>query len=221
MVLVTNDTFTTVMNYLEQHEKKHRFPEWVIRHQKEVFHLSYRVGIALGFSSQQLTDLSIAARFHDIGKSSIDPYLINHSGALSEAQRYEVFEHVRQSYQILKKKGIQSKTILAAVFSHHENFDGSGYPDRLKQDEIPREAQILRIVDSFSAMLGSRPYSNPHATSLDQAISQIEQGSGVLYNPNMVGTFLKIIRQGNLSGTVDEVFGSVHPVACFKRNEHN
>jgi len=208
MVLVNTSTLSTVITYLEQHEKKHRFPVWVIRHQKEVFQLAYYMGVALGFSNTQLTELSVAARFHDIGKSTIDPCLINYRGALSEAQRYEVFEHVRQSHQILKKKGVQSTVILAAVFSHHENFDGSGYPDRLKHNEIPLEAQILRIVDSFSAMLGSRPYNNPHDASFEQAISQIERGSGVLYNPEMVKTFLTIVRQSGSPGIIGEVFGN-------------
>lgn len=75
---------------------------------------------------------------------------------------------MHQSYQILRKKGINSKAILEAVFYHHENFDGSGYPDRLRAGEIPVEAQILRIVDSYSAMLGDRPYQSPANKDLHQ-----------------------------------------------------
>ncbi|MFH1061870.1 MAG: HD domain-containing phosphohydrolase [Candidatus Omnitrophota bacterium] len=194
MVSFEDSDFSIAISHLEQHEIRSEFPAWVIRHQKEVFLLSYRMGLKLGFTPEQLMDISIAARFHDIGKSDIDPEIINYQGLLSENQRYIIFEHVHQSYHILRKKGIDSKNILDAVFYHHENFDGSGYPDRLSGQEIPREAQILRIVDSYSAMLGQRPYQNSDNKDIQWAISQIEQGSGVLYNPKMVRVFLEIIK---------------------------
>ncbi|MBU1044532.1 MAG: HD domain-containing protein [Candidatus Omnitrophica bacterium] len=194
MVSFKDSEFSIAINHLEQHEISCEFPAWVIRHQKEVFLLAYRMGLKLGFDPEQLTDISIAARFHDIGKSDIDPAIINHQGALNEDQRYIIFEHVHQSYHILRKKGIDSKSILNAVFYHHENFDGSGYPDRLSNEEIPIEAQILRIVDSYSAMLGRRPYQNAENKDSQWAVSQIEQGSGILYNPEMVKIFLEIGR---------------------------
>jgi HD-GYP domain-containing protein (c-di-GMP phosphodiesterase class II) len=194
MVTFKDSDFATAIAYLEQHEIHNDFPAWVIRHQKEVFLLAYRMGVKLGFDSDQLTDLSIAARFHDIGKTQIDPMIINHEGALTEDQRYAIFEHVHQSHSILRKKGISSKKILDAVFYHHENFDGSGYPDRLSKHEIPVEAQILRVVDSYSAIMGQRPYLNIASKNLQAAAKQIEKGSGELYNPKMVKTFLEIIK---------------------------
>jgi HD-GYP domain-containing protein (c-di-GMP phosphodiesterase class II) len=199
MVTFKDSDFATAIAYLEQHEIHNDFPAWVIRHQKEVFLLAYRMGIKLGFNAEQLTDLSIAARFHDIGKTHIDPLIINHEGTLSEEQRYAIFEHVHQSHAILRKKGISSKRILDAVFYHHENYDGSGYPDRLSKHEIPIEAQILRIVDSYSAMLGRRPYLNIASKNLQKAAQQIEKGSGELYNPKMVKTFLEMIKPSAFS----------------------
>jgi len=189
-----NSTFSTAIHYLEQHEKHKDFPAWVIRHQKEVFLLAYRIGEVLGFNAEQLMDISIAARFHDIGKIHVDPAIINHNGALTDVQRYEVFEHVHQSYDILKKKGVTSKAILEAVFYHHENYNGTGYPDRLKGEEIPPQAQILRIVDSFSAMLGNRPYHNRTVKDFYWAILQIEKNCGTFYNPKIANVFLKIVR---------------------------
>lgn len=153
--------------------------------------LAYHMGEMLGLRNEQLTDLAIAARFHDIGKTHIDAEIINHEGELNENQRYAVFKHVHQSYDILKKKGVNSKSILDGAFYHHENYDGTGYPDKLKADEIPIEAQILRIVDSFSAMLGSRPYNKRNEKDFEWALLQIEENSGSLYNPNLVEVFLK------------------------------
>lgn len=97
--------FSNAIYYLEQHEKHKGFPQWVIRHQKEVFLFAYQMGEMLGFENERLTDLAIAARFHDIGKTQIDLEIINHEGELNAKQRYAVFEHVHQSYDILKKRG--------------------------------------------------------------------------------------------------------------------
>lgn len=84
------------------------------------------------------------------------------------------------------------------MFYHHENYDGTGYPDKLKADEIPLEAQILRIVDSFSAMLGSRPYHNRNNKDFDWALLQIKENSGSLYNPKLAEVFLKITGKTNV-----------------------
>lgn len=91
MVDIKDSDFSIAITYLEQHEVHSEFPAWVIRHQKEVFLLAYRMGVKLGFSAEQLIDLSIAARFHDIGKAHIDPAIINYQGALNERQRYIIF----------------------------------------------------------------------------------------------------------------------------------
>ncbi len=197
--------FSKAIFHLEQHERQNGFPEWVVRHQKEVFFLAYRMGEKLGLKNEQLTNLSIAARFHDIGKTHIDPQIINYKGRLTEEQKFEVFKHVHQSYDILKKKGINSKAILEGVFYHHENFDGTGYPDKLKADEISFEAQILRIVDSYSAMLGARPYQNSNNNDYKRAEEQIKNGKGVLYNPRMVDAFLKIIGHSEIDKTTNSI----------------
>ena len=202
--------FSNAIYYLEQHEKHKDFPAWVIRHQKEVFLLSYQMGEILGFENERLTDLAIAARFHDIGKTHIDPEIINHEGELNTDQRYAVFEHVHQSYDILKKKGVDSKLILDGVFYHHENYDGTGYPDKLKADEIPLEAQILRIVDSFSAMLGRRPYHKRNKKNLEGALLQIKENSGSLYNPKLVEVFLKITKKLNTTHIAFRYNDSLH-----------
>ena len=204
--------FSNSIYYLEQHEKHAGFPAWVIRHQKEVFLLSYQMGEMLGFENERLTDLAIAARFHDIGKTHIDPEIINHAGELNADQKYAVFEHVHQSYDILKKKGVIVKSILEGVFYHHENYDGTGYPDKLRADEIPLEAQILRIVDSFSAMLGRRPYHKRNANDLAWAIRQIEENSGSLYNPKLVKLFLIITRKINIGKAADGYSAKLHNI---------
>ncbi|MFH1460183.1 MAG: HD domain-containing phosphohydrolase [Candidatus Omnitrophota bacterium] len=202
MVKINKSIFSRAIYYLEHHEKSMRVPAWIIRHQKEVFFIAYRMGEVLGFASENLTALAITARFHDIGKSNIDPGIINNQGVLSDAQRYEVFEHVLFSYQILKKKGINSKIILKSVFHHHENYDGSGYPDKLRATEIPVFAQILRIADSFSAMLGARPYRNPKGKNFKSALTQIENGRGTFYNPKMVDVFLRILQTPDKSDLI-------------------
>ncbi len=202
--------FSNAIYYLERHEICSGFPAWIIRHQKEVFLLAYLMGEVLGFNGEQLTDLSVAARFHDIGKTYMDPQIINSKGRLTQEQKFEIFKHVHQSYDILKKKGVSSKAILEGVFYHHENYDGTGYPDKLKADEIPLEAQILRIVDSFSAMLGSRPYHNRGRKDFEWALVQIEKNRGSLYSPKLTDIFLNTIRGSKHAFKKDAVNNSLH-----------
>jgi len=215
-----NHSFSTAIYHLELHEQQEGFPEWVIRHQKEVFLLAYRMGELLGLNTEQLTDLSIAARFHDIGKVRVDPQIINYKGRLTEAQRYEVFEHVHQSQNILKIKGISSRAILEGVFYHHENYNGTGYPDKLKGNEIPLAAQILRVVDSFSAMLGNRPYHNRSIEDLQWATSQIEKNRNTFYSPKIADMFLQIIKKDNPGLGNEGLAGSLYHKLFAKQSEN-
>jgi HD-GYP domain-containing protein (c-di-GMP phosphodiesterase class II) len=110
---------------------------------------------------------------------------------------------------------------LNAVFHHHENFDGSGYPDRLKGDEISLNAQILRVVDSYSAMLGNRPYSNPRDKSIQRAVTQIELGSGALYSPVIVKMFLTLMQRPELYCSSDKGVWDFHRDLFLEESDNN
>ena len=175
--------------------ERERLPEWVIAHQKEVAVIAYRMGEILKLNDQQLAALAIAARFHDIGKTKIDKKIIDGDSDLGVIEILEILDHVEFSYSVLVEQGMQWKPVLDTVLSHHENFNGTGYPNKFKGNEIPLTGQILRIVDSFSAMHGARPYPNAKGKDIEISMQEIENKKGIFYNPEIVDLFLGMVKQ--------------------------
>ncbi|MBU1043293.1 MAG: HD domain-containing protein [Candidatus Omnitrophica bacterium] len=157
--------------------------QWVIDHQKEVMLISYCMGKILGFSEEHLAQIAIGGRFHDIGKCEINIEIINDDRVFSDIRQFtmaqqemihnEIVEHSVKSEDILKECGITDPLIFSIAFYHHANFDGSGYPSLVNRQMIPLEAKIARVADSFSAMLGFRPYNHRFKHSFASAVADI------------------------------------------------
>lgn len=132
--------------------------EGEIRHGIIVSNLARLLAKKLNMSEKECYEMGIAGLTHDIGKLKLSKYLY---GRKKDTLQIEEMKYVRMhstfSYQILSNYDF-SPTLLEAVYHHHENFDGSGYPDNLKGYEIPREARILRTCDVFAALVSNRPY---------------------------------------------------------------
>lgn len=130
----------------------------LIHHGIVVSKLVTLVGRELLLSDDEVYSLAVAGLLHDIGKLKIGRFLYGRS---AKELKVEEIKYVRQhsvlSYEILKNKGYNAM-ILEAVLHHHENFDGTGYPDNLKGEAIPLTARILRVTDVFSALVENRPY---------------------------------------------------------------
>ncbi len=183
-----------IIRELKNFEKEKLSP-WVIDHEKEVAIISYRMGELLKLKYKQLAALTIAARFHDIGKTRIDRKIVERDSELGVIEVLEILDHVEFSYNVLKERGITWNLVFQTVLSHHENFNGTGYPNKLKENEIPIAAQILRIVDSFSAIHGSRPYPNSQGRNIEISMKEIEDKKGIFYNPEIVDVFLGLVKQ--------------------------
>lgn len=129
-----------------------------IRHGIIVSNLARLLAKKLKMSEAECYEMGVAGLIHDIGKLKLSKYLY---GRKKDTLKIEEMKYVRMhstfSYQILSAYDF-SQTLLEAVYHHHENFDGSGYPDNLKGYEIPREARILRTCDVFAALVSNRPY---------------------------------------------------------------
>lgn len=125
----------------------------------------------LGESEEFTQDVVMAAMLHDIGKLKLSRYLYGRmKGALDiESVKYMRL-HAQYSYEIVKKGGF-NKTIQEIVYHHHENYDGTGYPDNLKGEQIPWGARILHICDVFGALISKRPYRA--AFDVDAAMEMI------------------------------------------------
>ncbi len=120
--------------------------------------LASRLGKELGLSQEEQHDLAVAGFLHDIGKLKLASYLYGHRKPLMNVERMKyVRSHARNGYQVLKEEGYKD-AICEAVLYHHENYDGSGYPDNLCGEEIPYMARILRVCDVFAALTSQRTY---------------------------------------------------------------
>ena len=131
----------------------------ILRHGCLVGSLARLVSEKMGEGEEFRREISIAGTFHDIGKLKLGRYLY---GRKKDSLNIEEMKYVRMhptfSYNILKKNGNFSENIINAVYAHHENYDGSGYPNNLKGDEIPKMARIIRTCDVFVALVSKRPY---------------------------------------------------------------
>lgn len=148
----------------------------------------YALGIAteLGFDAARLKRLSMAAELHDIGKIGVHEKVINKPGGLTDTEFESVKMHVEMGEKILKPIAYMAD-LLPWIRGHHEKWDGTGYPDRLKGEECPVEGRILAAADAFDAMTSKRTYNNPLSTR--DAIERLRKGAGTHFDPAIVAAF--------------------------------
>ena len=146
----------------------------------------------LGFDEKNCDKIYRMGLLHDIGKIGVPNEIINKKAKLND-EEYEIIKsHTIQGYEILKR--IKSFPELAqSARWHHEKFDGTGYPDKLKSTEVPLEIRIISVADSYDAMTSNRSYRN----YLPQGVvkGELEKFSGTQFDPDVAGQMLKIIEQ--------------------------
>jgi diguanylate cyclase (GGDEF)-like protein len=163
------------------------------KHSEDVTNYSLAIGRAMGLSEEQLQTLRIAGLLHDVGKIAVPDRILQKPGRL-DAEEFEIIkQHVVLGELIIKDVPNISE-VLAAVGSHHERIDGSGYPRGLKGDEIPILGRILAVADAYSAMTTSRPYHL--AMEPKEAQAELLRVAGVQLDGNVVEAFLKVLETG-------------------------
>ena len=180
-----------------------------LEHGRMVSNLAYLIGRELGLSGEQLHDLVIAGFFHDIGKTELElaPHGQGEASMIVE-EINSIRMHPQKGYEILRRHGY-NETICDAVLHHHENYDGSGYPDNLEGWNISIEACILRVCDVFCALVSDRPYRSAFSeqAAMEMMIEEIQQ-----YDIKVFLAFQRIVHVDD-SGTIalpeisDEVRG--------------
>jgi putative two-component system response regulator len=164
------------------------------QHAKRVGKLSARIAEKLGFSKSEITLIRHAAPLHDVGKIAVDKHLLTKPGKLTDEEYKAIKTHVEAGVAILTKSNnrlLQLAEVIA--LTHHERWDGSGYPKGLKGDEIPLVGQIVAVADVFDVLQSERPYKK--AWSLEDAITEITQHSGRWYSPKVVEAFLQVMAE--------------------------
>lgn len=157
-------------------------------HSNHVMELSSAFGRKVDMTSAQIETLSFAAEIHDIGKIAINEFIINKPGRFTEAEYLMTQHHAQLGANLIETLGLDP-LIPAIIRNHHENFDGSGYPDGLKGDQIPLEARIIRITDTYDALTSNRGYRS--AYSHKKALSIMEKDH-VLFDPQLLEIFFKM-----------------------------
>lgn len=155
------------------------------------------IGMAFGrfvkLPEPTLHSLGMAGMLHDMGYGQIDVKALKKHGDLTADEWHLVRQHSRKGYQLLMQIATVSYDVLSAVASHHENWDGSGYPAGTAAERIPQMARILRVVDAFDAMTSERPYRP--ALKAFEAAQQILEGAGSKYEPRLAAAFLRFLAE--------------------------
>jgi putative nucleotidyltransferase with HDIG domain len=158
-------------------------------HSQRVSEYAARLAATVGVEASLLEAIRRGAMLHDIGKIGIPDNILLKPGKLTGDEWVEMRKHPRIGFWILE--GIEVlKPACQIVLTHHENFDGTGYPSGLKDVRIPIGSRIFSVVDSLDAMTSDRPYRK--AMSYERARREIEEGSGLQYDPGVVRSFLSI-----------------------------
>lgn len=161
-------------------------------HSERVLSCALALAEKLGLPEAEKEVLRYGAYLHDLGKIEIEPAILNKPTRLTNEEWATMKNHTVWGSEMLKSLPA-FREILPLLRSHHENYDGSGYPDHLKGEEIPLLARILRLADSLDAMTTDRPYRK--ALSFSEAYREIENHAGSLYDPRLVPLFLEVIKE--------------------------
>jgi diguanylate cyclase (GGDEF)-like protein/putative nucleotidyltransferase with HDIG domain len=162
-------------------------------HSKKVSKYASDLAAYLGYPENRISIIRTAGLLHDIGKIGVADEILSKKTALNEEEWQPIHSHPTMGVSILKHVD-SIKDCLPGVLYHHERFDGRGYPQGLKGDNIPLDARILAIADTFDAMTSARPYRNAPCSN-EQAIAELIRCSGTQFDPVIVQAFVKMIEQ--------------------------
>ena len=180
-LLLYRNAFAAIIATLEARDK------YTCHHSERVSIMCERFCNALNLPPWQMQIIEVSATVHDIGKVGIDDSVLNKAGKLNEEEWEQMKKHTIIGEEILLKAG-KLTSLAQGVRSHHERWNGTGYPDGLRGEDIPYSARIIAICDSADAMMSTRVYRK--ALSADVCKSELINGKNVMYQPELVDIFL-------------------------------
>lgn len=180
-------------------------------HCQRVIYYSLALGRMLGLSEHELVTLERGVFLHDIGKIHMPDSVLLKPGLLSETERTVMQQHAAIGYEMLRHNPLLTDAA-EIVLTHHERYNGSGYPMGLRGDDIPLGARICAITDTFDALTSVRPYRTP--MSFEDACTYIHSERGRHFDPEIVDTFTalepsrwaEIQRLASTSTTMTDLF---------------
>ncbi|MBK5246392.1 MAG: diguanylate cyclase [Peptostreptococcaceae bacterium] len=175
-------TINTIITTL--HEKNKREEQ----HSRRVSQLCEQMGEALGLNEDKVNELKTVGLLHDIGKIAIDEAILNKNGTLNAEEWVEIRKHPEIGYRILSTVNNMSE-MAEFVLSHHERWDGKGYPQGLSGEQIPLQSRIIGIADAYDAMISERSYKK--ALTKEEAIQELTANAGTQFNAECVRVFIE------------------------------
>lgn len=154
--------------------------------------LAEKIGLSLGFQRNQLDQLALLTKFHDLGKVGIPDNILKKEGALT-AEEWVIMKNHTAIGQRIASVTPELSSISDLILKHHEKWDGTGYPLGLTGRVIPIECRILSLVDAFDAMTNDRPYRK--AMAVEMAIEEVKKCSGTQFDPNLVDIFIDLVHK--------------------------
>jgi len=163
-------------------------------HSARVCRYAMAIARELSLSDAMMRQIELGSRLHDLGKIGVREEVLNKDGPLTDAEYAHVMEHPVIGWKLLSPLLGEAPHALAVVRSHHERFDGKGAPDCLSGQEIPLEARITAVADSFDAMTSGRPYRA--GMSVEYALSELHRCSGTQFDRTCVLAFERALQAG-------------------------
>ncbi|WP_051962896.1 HD domain-containing phosphohydrolase [Mesoaciditoga lauensis] len=165
-------------------------------HSERVAECSRNIAKMMGMDEEAQRKIHQAGLLHDVGKIFVPLEILNKNGKLTSEEYNEIKKHPIIGAELIEE-GAQLKNISKIVRHHHERWDGKGYPDGLKGEEIPLESRIMAVCDTFDAMTSDRPYRK--ALSEEMALEEIEKNAGKQFDPAVVEVFLKMQKESKMA----------------------
>ncbi len=162
-------------------------------HSKRVSIISRKLAEAMDMDSSMVARMELSGLMHDIGKIGVEEFILNKKGILLEEEWKKIQKHPEIGYRILSSHN-EFSDIANFVLEHHENYDGTGYPNGLSGEDIELGARIVCVADAFDAMTGPRTYKA--SLSKEDALQELISGKGTQFDPDIVGVFIdKVVKE--------------------------
>lgn len=164
-------------------------------HSIRVSYYSLLIGMGLNLDKDGLITLQLSALLHDVGKIGVSDRVLKKPGRLTDSEFDEMKEHPNKAVKILENIECLQH-LVPYIKSHHERYDGLGYPENIKGEEIPLFSRIILVADTADAMMSTRPYRK--GLSLDETIAELNRCSGTQFDPKLVEIFIKAIKKDKI-----------------------
>ena len=213
---IVDSMFSSPSALLPLAQMKNR-DEYTFQHSVSVAALAVAFGRVLEMPREEIQELAMGGFLHDVGKAQVPGHILNKPAKLDDAEFVVMKNHAANTSVLLKEVEGLSEVAFNAAAQHHERFDGTGYPLRLKGDEISVHGQMLAIVDVYDAITSIRVYHKGMPPT--EALRKLFEWSGAHFNPRLVQAFIKgigIYPAGSLVRMESDKLGIVREVAVDK-----